>query len=74
MNLRCEDEHPRRGSETVPFRPRQEPHWQLSPHNLFNLTEYIHQSILESQLPHKIVNLLFAITNKHIKLTVLRGC
>ena len=29
MNLGCEDEHPQRGAEAVPFRPRQEPHVQL---------------------------------------------
>jgi hypothetical protein len=33
-------------------------------------TECISQVFLESQLPHKIVNLLFTIKNKHIKLTV----
>ena len=30
-------------------------------------------ALLESQLPHKIVNLLFTITNRNIKLTVLWG-
>ena len=29
--------------------------------------------VLESQLPHKIVNLLMYITNRNSKLTVLRG-
>ena len=38
-----------------------------------DLTECINQMVLESQLPHKIVNLLFIITNKNSKLTVLWG-
>ena len=29
--------------------------------------------VLESQLPHKIVNSLFTITNQNIKMTVLWG-
>ena len=28
------------------------------------LTQYIYQSVLESQLPHKIVNLLFYVTSR----------
>ena len=38
-----------------------------------HLTECIYQLVLESQLPHKIVNLLFTITSCNIKLTVLWG-
>ena len=37
------------------------------------LTECIYQLVLESQLPHKIVNMLFTITYQMIKLTVLWG-
>ena len=37
------------------------------------LTKCIYQLVLESQHPHKIVNLLFTITNSNIKLTVLWG-
>ena len=37
------------------------------------LTECIYSLVLESQRPHKIVNLLFTITNEDIKLTVLWG-
>ena len=37
------------------------------------LTECIYLFVLESQFPHKIVNLVFAITNSNIKLTVLCG-
>ena len=37
------------------------------------LTECIYSLVLESQLTHKIVNLLFTITNSNIKLTVLWG-
>jgi len=32
-----------------------------------------HVVVLESQLPHKIVNSLFTITNKYNKLTILWG-
>ena len=35
------------------------------------LTECIYSSVLESQLPHEIVNLLFTTTTLNIKLTVL---
>ena len=35
-----------------------------------HLTECIHQLVLESRLPHKIVYLLFTITNQNIKLTI----
>ena len=38
-----------------------------------DLTECIHLVVLESQLPHKIANLLFSITNQNIELTVLWG-
>ena len=38
------------------------------------LTESLYQLVLESQLPHKIVNLLLTITNQNIKSTVLWGC
>ena len=37
----------------------------------FHLTERIYELVLESQLPHKIVNLLFTITNQNNELTVL---
>ena len=37
------------------------------------LTESIYQLVLESQLPHKIVDLLCTETNQNIKLTVLWG-
>ena len=33
----------------------------------------LRSSVLESQLPHKIVNLLFTITNENIKLKFLWG-
>ena len=39
----------------------------------FHLTECIYQFVLESQLPHKIVNLLFTITNQYIKSMDFRG-
>ena len=35
------------------------------------LTQCIDQMVSESQLPHKIVNLLFTIINQNIKLTIL---
>ena len=35
------------------------------------LTQCINQTVLENQLPHKIVNLLFNITHQNHKLTVL---
>ena len=34
------------------------------------LTECIHSLVLESQLPHKIVNLSFTISDIKIKLTI----
>ena len=37
------------------------------------LTECIHQLILESQLPHKIVNLLFTITHQILSRRFCRG-
>ena len=37
------------------------------------LTKCIYQLALEIHLPHKIVNLLFTITNSNTKLTVLWG-
>jgi len=37
------------------------------------LAEKIYEFFLPSQLPHKIVNLLFAITSQNMKLTVLWG-
>ena len=37
------------------------------------LAERIYQLVLESQLPHKIVQLLFTITNQSIKVTILWG-
>ena len=37
----------------------------------FDLTECINLMVLESQLPHKIANLLFTITNYHDKLIFL---
>ena len=37
------------------------------------LTECIYQLVLESQVPHKTVNLLFTIPNENIKLTGLGG-
>ena len=36
-----------------------------------HLTGCIHESVSESQLPHKIVNFLFTITDQNIKLTDL---
>ena len=38
-----------------------------------NMNSYIYIYILESQLPHKIVNLLCTMTNGNIKLKVLWG-
>ena len=38
-----------------------------------HLTECIHYMALKSQLPRKIVNLLFTITNQNDRLTVLLG-
>ena len=38
------------------------------------LTECVNQSVSESELPYKIVNFLFTITDSNIKLTVLWGC
>ena len=40
----------------------------------FNLTQCINSMVVESLLPRKIVNLLFTITNRNVKLLVLRGC
>ena len=40
---------------------------------VFNLTEFIYQLDLESQVPHKIVNLLFTITSENTELVVLWG-
>ena len=37
------------------------------------LTECIYWLALESQPPHKIVNLLFTITGENVKLTILWG-
>ena len=37
------------------------------------LTGRMYRLVLESQLPHKVVKLLFTTTNQHIKLTVLWG-
>ena len=37
------------------------------------LTDCIYELVLESQLPHRIVNLLFTITNQNIQLTILWG-
>ena len=39
----------------------------------FYLTLCIYQLLLESQLPPKIVNLLFTITHQNAKLTILWG-
>jgi len=36
----------------------------------FSLAECVYQLLCESQVPNKIVNLLFTITNQNIKLTV----
>ena len=38
---------------------------------LFRLTECIYVRVLERQLPHKIVNLLFTIADQDIKLMIL---
>ena len=38
-----------------------------------HLTQFIYLLVLESRLPHKIINLLFTITNKNIKLTDFVG-
>jgi hypothetical protein len=38
-----------------------------------HLTEYFHWSVLESQLPHKLVNWMFTITNQNIESTVWWG-
>ena len=48
----------------IPSHTRKPP---ISSHNLF------HQSVLESQLPHKIENLLFTISDWGNKMTVLWG-
>ena len=40
---------------------------------VFYLTQCIDELVLESQLPHQIVNLSFTNTNKNIKSTVLWG-
>ena len=37
------------------------------------LTEHVHLFVLESQLPHKTVNLLFIMNNQNIKSTILWG-
>ena len=39
----------------------------------FYLTDCIYELVLESQLPHKIVNIMFTITNQNTELTVLWG-
>ena len=38
-----------------------------------HITECIDSMVLEGQLPHKIVNLLFTVANSHSKLTALWG-
>jgi hypothetical protein len=43
------------------------------PPRQIHLTECVNRMVLESQLPHKIVNLLFTITNQDNKLTILWG-
>ena len=48
--------------------------WRPSPGGVrSHLTECVHQLVLESQLPHKTVNLLLTITNQDDNLTVLWG-
>ena len=42
-------------------------------HPLPTLTQSTYQLVVESQLPHKIVNLLFTITHRNIKLTAMWG-
>ena len=37
----------------------------------FHLKECIYQMVLESQLPHKVVNLLFTVANQNNKWTIL---
>ena len=49
------------------------PTWKLFQVGLSHLTECINQTILENELPHKIVNLLFTVTDQNIKLTILWG-
>ena len=58
-----------------PPRLRRRPPSNASPAlgGVAHLTACTYRSVLVSKLPHKIVNLLFAITNYNIKLTVLWG-
>ena len=44
-----------------------------SPGQRFDPKQCIHEMVLESQLPHRVVNLLFTITNENNKLTMLWG-
>ena len=46
--------------------------WGLC-HRLFHLTECTHQMVLESQLTHIFVNLLFTLTNQDNKVSVCGG-
>ena len=52
---------------------RHPPLERAGPRVSLDLTEYIHQPVVKSQLPHKIVNSLFTITHQNTKLTVFRG-
>ena len=38
-----------------------------------NLTQLVNSMVLESQLPHTIVNLLFTIANQETKVTISLG-
>jgi len=52
-----------RGAPSSPALPNHVPSNTLQPY----LTECIDKLVLESQLTHKIVNLLFTITNQNIE-------
>ena len=65
-------------SAAAPCSSPPEPHFIGSrelPHSCAKsyLTQCNHQSVLGSQLPHKVVNLLFTITDENVKLAVLLG-
>ena len=47
--------------------------WARACRDRSDLTEGISQMALEGQLSHKIVNLLFTVTNQNVNLTALRG-
>ena len=46
---------------------------QVQSHRVFEVQDDLEKIMLESELPHEIVNLLFTIPNQNNKLMVLWG-